>query len=280
VLFMTERALELPELSTRSDRPACAPSLRDPILEAQLLEAAQTALALAESELSSGRRQWAIEEWRRFVRTAGLPIDSFTTVRPAHLQGWPMQSAPLDTIERYGFVRGDWPLPQNALPGVDAGPTYYGPDTRVLFSTWFLMRHCFALLTPGIGSDSLVTLRFSPASGRTREVLRGELRFHRQSLELREVTWEYIKRPDWLVTFDRLGGSMRLVRLPTGAWLPRSWELRVAVPSVQPQARRYVLGGFRDVGGRVVRAYLPDGSVDAEGTSAVVGAAPSQPPGR
>jgi hypothetical protein len=276
-LYLPERTIELPELSTRSTRPACAPSLRDPALESRLLEAAQTALAIAEDELTSGRRRWAVEEWRRFVHAKGSATDSFTTVQPAHLEGWPVQSAPQDSLERHGFIKGDWPLPRNAIPGVDAGPTYLGPDARVLFSPWFLERHCFAIALPATGDDSTVTLRFSPAGGRGRDVLRGELAFDRQSLALRQLSWEYVVRPDWLVTRDRLGGSMRFVRLPDGAWMPRTWELRVVVPAVRPMARSYQLGGFRDIGGTVVRAYLADGSPDAAATAALAGRAADPP---
>ena len=45
----------------------------------------------------------------------------------------------------WGFVRQPPPQEGASTARADAGPIYYGPDARVLFSDWFLASHCFRI---------------------------------------------------------------------------------------------------------------------------------------
>jgi hypothetical protein len=97
-----DRPFELQELTTSARRPNCGVTLGDASLGAALLEAAQTALGLAEAELATGRRSYATETYRRTVPVVGPPQDSVEI--PGSLAGWPIQSADPDSLRRAGFV--------------------------------------------------------------------------------------------------------------------------------------------------------------------------------
>ena len=164
-----ERPFELPELSTSVRRPNCGVTLGDASVGAALLEAAQTALGLAEAEITSGRRTYRIESYRRTVPVLGPPEDS--TATQGTLADWPVQSADPDSLRRTGFVQGDWPGPSPLREVPEAGPTYFAPDARVLFSDWFLGTHCISVDTRTDRSDkrTRVIAQFKPAKG-TRDV--------------------------------------------------------------------------------------------------------------
>src|SRR6185312_15144315 len=58
-----DRPFELPELSSSARRPDCGVTLGDASVGAALLEAAQTALGLAQAEVTRGRRTYRIESY-------------------------------------------------------------------------------------------------------------------------------------------------------------------------------------------------------------------------
>ncbi|HEX5632488.1 MAG TPA: carboxypeptidase-like regulatory domain-containing protein, partial [Gemmatimonadales bacterium] len=70
-LYLPEEPFVLPELTSRATRPACGLSLSDPALSARMLEAAQTALGLAEAEAAAGRHRYMVQTWRRALRPDG-----------------------------------------------------------------------------------------------------------------------------------------------------------------------------------------------------------------
>ena len=160
-----DRPFELQELSSSARRPNCAVTLGDASLGANLLEAAQTALALAEAEMAKGGRSYATETYHRTVPVVGPPEDSLAL--HGKLTGWPIQSVDLDSLRLSGFVRGDWPAPSpmNERPG--DGPTYFGPDARVLFTDWFLGSHCISVDSSSerSGDGAAIVARFKPAKG-------------------------------------------------------------------------------------------------------------------
>jgi hypothetical protein len=268
-LYLPEEPFVLPELTSRATQPSCGLSLSDPALAARLLEAAQTALGLAEAEAAEGRHRYMVQTWRRMLRPDGTPADTVLALAPKGMSGWPVQSAEPESLRVWGFVRGTWPPPREVQPGPGIGPVYYGPDARVLFTAWFLEGHCFAVARAKGGGDSTLVLRFGPRKGARPSGIEGELVLARPQLELRSVSWRFLQRPHWVPRDAPMGGRMQVARLPDGAWVPARWEMRAPVPAVVPGQGDYTLHGFAEVGGYVVEALGPDGSRDADATAAL-----------
>jgi hypothetical protein len=268
-----DRPFELEELTTWAQRPNCGVTLGDASVGAALLEAAQTALGLAEAEVATGRRIYATESYRRTVPVVGPPEDS--VAMQGKLAGWPIQSAAPDSLRRAGFVQGDWPPPSFMREGPQVGPIYFGPDARVLFTDWFLGTHCISVDTrTGRSSDerARVVARFKPAKGtRNAAALNGWLEFDRASLALRSLNFEFAARPRWAPKGSG-GGQIRFARLPGGVWLPVQWSMRAPVPKVAGDGQRYRFFGVVETTGRVTAVWRPDGRPDREAEAAITAA--------
>jgi hypothetical protein len=266
-----DQPFELPELSASARRPECGVTLGDASVGAALLEAAQTALALAEAEITTGRRIYSIETYRRTVPVVGPPQDS--TATQGTLADWPVQSADPDSLRRTGFVQGDWPAPSPLREAPQVGPTYFAPDARVLFTDWFLGTHCISVDTRTDRSDerARVIALFKPAKG-TRDVagLDGWLEFDPTSLALRSLNFNFAARPRWAPK-GSVGGEIRFARLPDGVWLPVQWTMRAPVPKVEGAGYRYRFFGVVEAGGRVTAVRGPDGQPDRRAEAAING---------
>ena len=266
-----DRPFELEELTAWARRPTCGVTLGDASVGAALLEAAQTALGLAEAEVATGRRIYATESYRRTLPVVGPPEDSVAI--QGKLAGWPIQSAAPDSLRRTGFVQGDWPPPSPMT--AQAGPIYFGPDARVLFTDWFLGTHCISVDTrTGRSSDerTRVVARFKPAKGtRNAAALNGWLEFDRASLALRSLNFEFAARPRWAPKGSG-GGEIRFARLPGGVWLPVQWSMRAPVPKVAGDGHSYRFFGVVETGGRVTAVRRPDGRPDREAEAAITAA--------
>jgi hypothetical protein len=265
-----DRPFELQELTAFARRPNCQVTLGDASVGAALLEAAQTALGLAEAEVATGQRSYATETYKRTVPVVGPAEDSLAI--QGKLAGWPIQSADPDSLRRSGFVQGDWP-PPSPRGGTQVGPIYFGPDARVLFTDWFLGTHCISVDTRTGGSDqrTQVVARFKPAKGtRNAAALNGWLEFDRTSLALRSLNFEFAARPRWAPKGSG-GGEIRFARLPRGVWLPVGWNMRAPVPKVAGDGR-YRFFGVVETGGRVTAVWRPDGRRDREAEAAITAA--------
>jgi carboxypeptidase family protein len=265
-----DQPFELQELITIARPPNCRVTLGDASIGAALLEAAQTALGLAEAEVATGRRSYAIETYRRTVPVVGPPKDSVAI--QGKLAGWPIQSADPDSLRRTGFVQGDWPTPSLMREGPQVGPTYFGPDARVLFTDWFLGTHCISVdtTTAGSGHRRRVIARFKPAKGtRSAAALNGSLEFDRTSLALRSLNFEFAARPRWAPK-GSAAGEIRFARLPGGVWLPVQWSMRAPVPKVAGDGHRYRFFGVVEAAGRVTAVRRPDGRPDREAEAAII----------
>jgi hypothetical protein len=265
-----DRPFELQELTAFARRPNCQVTLGDASVGAALLEAAQTALGLAEAEVATGQRSYATETYKRTVPVVGPAEDSLAI--QGKLAGWPIQSADPDSLRRSGFVQGDWP-PPSSMRGPQAGPIYFGPDARVLFTDWFLGTHCISVDTRTGRSDegTRVVARFKPAKGtRNAAALNGWLEFDRTSLALRSLNFEFAARPRWAPKGSG-GGEIRFARLPRGVWLPVRWNMRAPVPKVAGDGR-YRFFGVVETGGRVTAVWRPDGRRDREAEAAITAA--------
>jgi Carboxypeptidase regulatory-like domain len=268
-LRVPDMPFPLQDLSASARRPNCSVTLGDASVGANLLEAAQTALALAETEMTKGQRNYLTQTYQRTVPVVGPPEDSFSV--QGRLSGWPIQSADPDSLRLTGFVSGDWPAPSPMNERPETGPTYFAPDARVLFTDWFLGSHCISVeseLADSGGSIGIIAY-FRPAKGtRSRAGLQGSLEFDRGSLALRTLNFQFAARPRWAPQ-GSAGGEIRFARLPDGAWIPVQWNMRAPVPKVVGDGQRYRFFGVMEVGGRVTGVRGPDGQPDRRAEAAL-----------
>ena len=266
-----DQPFALVELSASARRPNCSVTLGDASVGARLLEAAQTALALAEAEITKARWSYATEGYRRTVPVAGPTQDSVAV--QGRLAGWPIQSADPDSLLRGGFVQGDWPTPGSMNERSGLGPMYYGPDARVLFTDWFLASHCISVDSKSgrsAGGASIIA-RFKPAKDtRKAAALQGSLEFDRGSLALRSLSFQFAERPRWAPP-ESAGGEIRFARLPDGAWLPVTWTMRAPIPKLAGDGQSYRFFGVLEVGGRVTAIRGANGQRDPNAEAALHG---------
>jgi hypothetical protein len=254
---LAPRPYTLPEITVTARRRRCDVRIGDDDLLGRLLDAAGTALGVAEAAVESRSVGFSTDTWLKHL-SADLVVEDSTPTDAFALTEWPIRSADPDSLRAWGFVR---------VSGKAEGPTYYGPDARVLFSRWFLAEHCFTAVPVEHG---LVQLRFEPESREQRGALSGRLVIDQTTLELRELEYRYVGLPKW-VPRETAGGRIQLRRLPSGAWVPYTWSLRAPVPYEVPGRTRLRLHGWVELGGRVTGVHGEDGRVDSALTAALLG---------
>lgn len=164
----------------------------------------------------------------------------------------PFRSVPPDVLAARGFVQA-----------TDSGTYYFAPDEEVLLSDVFLDDHCFRVLRSREHPE-LVGLAFEPVRGAENVEIAGVLWLDEQTRELRFLEYRYENlRVD--VPTDDLGGRVQFQRLPTGAWIPRRWWIRMPVIELEQIRRmgfemeRRRLVAIRERGGEVVAVEMRDG---------------------
>jgi hypothetical protein len=151
----------------------------------------------------------------------------------------------------------------------EVGPTYFGPDARVLFTDWFLGSHCISVESRGERSDGGTGLiaRFKPAKGTPKRAgLQGSIELDPRSLALRWLRFEFAARPRW-APGGSAGGEIRFARMPDGAWVPVRWSMRAPIPRVVGD--RYRFFGVIEVGGRVTAVRGAQGQRDRRAEAAL-----------
>jgi len=250
ILRVAPRPHVLPPITVAARRTRCGVSLDDDDLLGRLLDAASTALGIAEESADAGTYRFTTDTYLKRLGADLAVVESTDTDLPG-LARWPIESADPDSLRVWGFVR--------TPPGTDAGPVYYGPDARVLFSDWFLDSHCFEVESAG---ETAVEVRFEPERRGRRVDLEGRLAIDRESLELRTLAFEYVGLPRW-VPRDKAGGEVELRRLGAGAWVPTTWHLRAPLPGRSTRTSRITIRGWVETGGRVTAVRTPEGGVDS-----------------
>jgi hypothetical protein len=171
---------------------------------------------------------------------------------------------------------GHWRAPFASLPAADLTAhgyivaeadsiAYYGLDAVVLQDSLFLGSHCFGLVRRSQRGAEQVGLSFQPEPRRRLPDVQGVLWLDEGTAELRALEFRYTQVPEG-VNDERIGGTVEFLRLPSGAWIIRRWELRMprlAAQTVTPPygaaQRRVVVRGFRDAGGEVLEIRALDG---------------------
>ena len=238
----------LPTLTVEARRPRCGIRLEDDAVVARLVDAARTALALAEVAASGDSLAFSTETYQARL-TPTLERGETTSTQVSRLAAWPIQSIDPDSLRRFGFV---------SRPPSPEQPIYHGPDARVLFSDWFLDSHCFRVEPEKAG---VLEVRFSPRRRTHLTDIEGSLILDGRTLELRRFEFGYVGLPRW-VPRAKAGGVVWVRRLRGGAWVPYAWRLRAPIPIVALTRRGARLDGWAEVGGRVTAVRSRDGEVD------------------
>jgi hypothetical protein len=243
----------LPTITVEARRPHCGIRLEDDAgVVARLLDLARTALALAEAAATSDSIGFSTVSYSaRLTPTLQMAESTSTASR---LADWPIESADPDSLRDYGFVRST---------GSAAGPVYYGPDARVLFSDWFLASHCFRVEEEERG---VLPVRFAPRKRHAVVDIEGSLAIDSRTLELRRFDFTYVGLPRW-VPRGKAGGMVRVQRLRGGAWVPRDWRIRAPVPAIAEGRAGARLHGWMEAGGRVTAVRGAGGELDTALTS-------------
>jgi len=160
-----------------------------------------------------------VAEWIEYNRTLeasgrivrGLRVRS-TTNPTTHA----FRSAPAESLAARGYVVPD---------GEET--SYHAPDGDVLLSESFAATHCFQVVPPARGADTLVGIAFRPAQDR-REIrdIEGTFWLDRRSAELRWMDYSYTNMPA-IAERAAPGGRVEFLRLGTGGWLIGNWNIRM-----------------------------------------------------
>ena len=226
---------------------------------ATLLDEGRKAVMSADLALHGPAFRFLIREYRQHQDVTGV-ITAADTTAPEVSSVWPVESAPVSELEKNGFVTDDG----DHVPG-----TYYSPDAQVLFSDFFLRGHCFTVGRPDPNDSSLVPLQFRVARGRTHPDIEGALWMDRATLGLRRLEFHYVGLPNWTAA---AGGQLDFLRLPSGLWIIRKWELRAPVAAHPPGTVIYGYGGLATIGGEITDVRLSSGeAIYTADTSAVAG---------
>jgi len=257
---------ELPALTVEARRSRCGARPGDGGVVGGLLEAAEVALQLAKATSDEGRLAFSTTSYLKRLAPDLRLLDS-TLAGATRLASWPIESAHPDSLRMWGFVRQPPEPARVTTAQTDAGPIYYGPDARVLFSEWFLETHCFRVEEE---DGDLLEVRFEPERRRDRVEIDGRLILDRQSLELRRLEFEYVGLPRW-VPKNKAGGFVELSRLREGAWIPRAWALRAPQAVRSPGSSRLRLLAWVETGGRVTAVRTANGDLDSASTKELLG---------
>lgn len=172
----------------------------------------------------------------------------------------PMGSLPAEDLMASGFVR----------EMEDGGYQYYGPDASVLLSDLFLDSHCLRL-TESRDQPGAIGIAFEPVERKKWADIEGTLWVDRETGNLGSLEWGYTWTPHEEGR-DRAAGRVEFAAMPSGAWIIRSWRIRMPILA---QQRLWAWGGdlevrvtgIREAGGDVSQiSALPQAALfQAEG---------------
>jgi hypothetical protein len=229
-------------------------------LAATLLDEGRKAVLSADVALHGSTYRYLIRRYQ--IRTdRNDAVVAADTSAPEKSDVWPVESAPVEELERNGFV-----TMVNGAPD-----TYYGPDAQALFSDFFLRGHCFGVGRMDRTDSTLVPLQFRTAKDRKHPDIEGALWIDRKTLGLQRLDFRYVGLPDWTYGSDA-GGRLEFLRLPSGLWIIRRWELRAPVAAKVQGSIWYRYGGLVTVGGEITEIRSAAGDVIFSAGSNPVGA--------
>lgn len=240
---LTDVAVSLATVTVRGD-DVCRISPDSGALVARAWEEARKAIMA--SQLSTNEAP-LVAEWIEYQRTfdpTGRIIRAQTVRSTRSPTTHAFKSAPAESLATRGYVT------------LDGGETtFHAPDGDVLLSDSFAATHCFQIVQPPSGADTLIGVGFRPAVDvRDFRGIDGTFWLNKRTAELRWLDYRYLNLP---AAADRAqpGGRVEFLHIGTGGWLIGRWHIRM------PELVRAVLGPSTS-GARTVRAP-PGGSLRA-----------------
>jgi hypothetical protein len=186
-----------------------------------------------------------------------------TGIRKSGFADPPFRSVPAEQLASEGYIveRSD-------------GLWYYLPDAHTLLDEQFLNAHCFHVVRDEDDRPGQVGLAFEPMGERRLPDVEGTLWLDESTSELRELDVRHT-RVKYNVRDRRIGGTVRFMMLPSGAWIVREWQVRTPSLSVteDPKTGRILdaeVAGFSDSGGEIYGVVNRDGASVYEAPVAVV----------
>lgn len=268
-MMMLGVAIQLPAVTVRS-ADVCGARARDGAAVAAVWEQARTAL------LASG------------LRADTTRIDASRGDAPLHTE-WMEYERQLDnegkrvlqqerrlasgrTARAFTSIAAESLAVHGYVVDTADGTIFHAPDAEVLLSPSFAATHCFSLEPAPVDHPGWIGVAFRPAQTLTGKAdVRGTLWLDQTSGELQQLHYRYTNLPAAAEAADP-GGDVHFVRLTTGEWLVRQWQIRM--PLVNSRASAVNLGrrnlvvkptsrsltGVQIAGGevlRVTRANVP-----------------------
>ena len=204
--------------------------------------------------------------FQRTLDPDGRPTSTVEFEEVRYFGRHPFRSIPARDLVLGGFVQA-----------VSGSLRYYGPDADVILSDDFLRRHCFQLME----ESELIGLMFEPVPDARVTDISGTMWLDRASAELRRLDFQY-ENLDIGVDTEGLGGRVDFARLPSGAWIVKSWAIRAPIVEMtgarsqagRQRARRRVLTAIDEGGGQVTAVYVTSRLVGRTSTDTL----PVRPP--
>jgi hypothetical protein len=174
--------------------------------------------AIAATQLAAAGPRQAVQ-WTMFNRSTDISGEIVLSETDEHGSAAAMKafvSLPPDSLAKVGYLSED-----------ATGTTYRAPDAEALLSDAFAALHCFRVALPPGDHADWVGIGFRPTKDRGDLVdIAGTLWLDRTSSELRQLDFDYTNLPPDYSHVDA-GGQMEFLRLSTGSWLVRRWQLRM-----------------------------------------------------
>lgn len=204
-----------------------------------LWEEARKALEVALWADDRGHFIYELESWVRQYDSDGRRLESERLDRRTHVGRHGFRAVSPDRLIQEGFIHG------TPAEGWD----YFAPDAEVLMSEAFLGTHCFEV----VQRDDRLGLEFGPIPDRDVPDVEGVIWFANNSSRLESLEYEYVNADH--AEDDRFGGEVVFEELPGGAWIVRSWEIRMPILALRERRRgqpRLIVQNVQSVGGQVI----------------------------
>ena len=239
-ILMGDRAVEIAGLTVDSRVKQCRLNRDEAVQIQRWWQEVRTALDVSSVVQSTGMAQFEVDRFQREWDAELERITATDSRAEVSVSNRPFSSADAEFLSEGGFVQGE----------LTGQREYYAPDADVLLSTTFLTEHCFSIEESDF-DPRLVGLAFEPLEEREVPDIEGVIWVDSTTAELKTLDFRYTSLGD--VPENEAGGSVWFEYLPSGAWIVRSWYIRM--PKFGQRVRRgrtsLVLLGYVDVGGQV-----------------------------
>jgi len=225
-------------------RSRCAQRAQGGTEVTAVLDEARKALRATRGTEEARAYRYLVKRFARARRvTDGLVLQDSAATTSALL------AKPFVSVPGYRLEQGWVQLEGNST-------VYFAPDAEILSSGFFLDNRCFRVVAGRGEQRDWIGLAFEPTRDRHLPDIEGTLWLDSATAELRRLEYRYTGLQIRGPVARQLGGEMDFHRLPDGAWIVRSWRIRL--PQVTESAaqsssfqRAAVITELREEGGDV-----------------------------